>query len=88
MLFWVTVISFLVGIMTFMIYPREDQIETVHLPASEAYIAGFVTQHQAAKDYLREGLVALQRLPNYATDKAQSGAVLSLSGGGDNGDSP
>lgn len=88
MLFWVTVISFLVGIMTFMIYPREDQIETVHLPASEAYIAGFVTQHQAAKDYLREGLVALQRLPDYATDEAQSGAVLSLSGEGDNGESP
>ncbi len=80
MIFWATVISFMIGIMTFMLYPREDQIKTVHLPASEAYIASFVTQHQAAKDYLREGLVALQKLPEHATNSDENDSILALSG--------
>lgn len=82
MIFWATVISFMIGIMTFMLYPREDQIKTIHLPASEGYIASFVTQHQAAKDYLREGLVALQKLPEHATNSDENDSILALSGEG------
>ncbi len=64
MIFWATVLSFIVGLLSYMMYPRNDKHITEYLPASEAYIASFVTQHQAAKDYLREALIALQKMPD------------------------
>lgn len=80
MIFWATVLSFLIGIMTYMYYPRTDQVQTVHLPSSEAYIATFVAQHQAAKDYLREALIALKTLPNHIGGSVSDDSVLILSG--------
>ena len=86
MLYWATVISFLIGIMTYMLYPQKDRIKTVHLPASEIYVSGFVNQHQAAKDYLREGLIALNNLSNVViksdvgTDPDEKDSVFILSG--------
>ncbi len=80
MVFWSTVLAFIIGIMTYVIYPRGDQIETVHMPASEAYISGFVAQHQAAKDYLREALIALNKLSGNVAASHEDGSVLVLSG--------
>ena len=80
MVFWSTVLAFIIGIMTYIIYPREDQISTVHMPASEAYISGFVAQHQAAKDYLREALIGLNKLSGKVSATHSEGAILVLSG--------
>ncbi len=63
MVFWATILSFIIGLLSYMMYPRNDKHIMEYLPASEAYISSFVTQHQAAKDYLREALIGLQNMP-------------------------
>lgn len=62
MIFWATVLAFVLGIMYYMIYPYDTKISPVYLPASEAYIASFLAQHQAAKDYSREAVIAINHL--------------------------
>lgn len=62
MIFWATVLSFIVGLMYFMMYPRSDKIDTIDKPASEALIANFVSQHQAARDYIREILLSTSKM--------------------------
>ncbi len=78
MVFWATVLSFIIGIMSYMMYPRSDKHITEYMPASEAYVASFVAQHQAAKDYLREALVAIGKLSGFVPDvKSSSVYVIS-----------
>lgn len=70
MIFWATVLSFIVGLMYFMMYPRSDKIDTIDKPASEALIANFVSQHQAARDYVREILIAISKASGAPHDSA------------------
>ena len=84
MIFWGTVLAFILGIMYYMLYPYDTKISTVYMPSSEAYVAGFVTQHQAAKDYAREAVIAINRLtetlPKHdSTTTENSHSVLILS---------
>ena len=51
MIFWTTVLTFIIGIMITMLFPRSDRINVQELPISEAYVASFVAQHQMARDY-------------------------------------
>ncbi len=67
MIFWGTVLAFILGIMYYMLYPYDTKISTVYMPSSEAYVAGFVTQHQAAKDYAREAVIAINHITNKLT---------------------
>ncbi len=62
MIFWGTVLAFILGIMYYMLYPYDTKISTVYMPASEAYVASFVAQHQAAKDYAREAVIAINQI--------------------------
>ena len=84
MIFWGTVLAFILGIMYYMLYPYDTKISTVYMPSSEAYVAGFVAQHQAAKDYAREAVIAINRitetLPHHdSTTTENSHSVLILS---------
>ena len=51
MIFWTTVLTFIIGLMVTMLYPRDDRVNIEELPVSEAYVASFVAQHQFARDY-------------------------------------
>ncbi len=51
MIFWLTVLSFVVALMTALIYPRPDRVQVHEVPLGEARVATFVTQHQAAREY-------------------------------------
>ena len=51
MIFWTTVLTFLIGLMTAMLFPRSDRINVEEIPISESYVASFVAQHQFARDY-------------------------------------
>lgn len=79
MIFWGTVLAFILGIMYYMLYPYDTKISTVYMPSSEAYVAGFVTQHQAAKDYAREAVIAINRLTETLPNHDENHSVLILS---------
>ncbi len=51
MIFWTTVLTFIIGMMLAMLFPRNDRESIEELPVSEAYVASFVAQHQFARDY-------------------------------------
>ncbi len=51
MIFWTTVLTFIIGLMVTMLFPRTDRVNVEELPVSEAYVASFVAQHQFARDY-------------------------------------
>lgn len=78
MIFWATVLSFIVGLMYFMMYPRSDKIDTVDRPASEAFVANFVSQHQAARQYAREILLALSKVSGSTHESTDTEAQKKL----------
>ncbi len=70
MIFWATVLAFIVGMMYYMMYPRSDTLDTIMKPASDIYINTFVTQHQAARDYSNAILPAISRIAPAPTTTA------------------
>lgn len=59
MVFWATVLSFIVGIMLALIYPRSDKHLVENVPLAESFISAFVTQHQSARNYANAISLAL-----------------------------
>lgn len=59
MVFWATMLSFIVGIFLALIYPRNDKHLLENVPLAEAYVASFVAQHQAARNYANAISLAL-----------------------------
>ncbi len=51
MVFWATMLSFIVSILLAIIYPRNDKPMVENVPIAEAYVASFATQHQSAINY-------------------------------------
>ena len=51
MVFLMSVLVFIAGIMTYMFFPRNDQFQ-INMYEDEGNIVTFLNQHQAAKDYL------------------------------------
>lgn len=51
MVFWATVLVFIISILTYSFYPRNDQY-TQDIMRAESGVLSFVNQHQAAKDYM------------------------------------
>jgi len=51
MVFWLSVIVFIAGLMTYMFFPRNDQYQQ-DIYQQEGNIVSFVNQHQAAKDLM------------------------------------
>ncbi len=51
MVFFMSILVFLAGIMTYMFFPRNDQFQ-INMYEEEGNIVTFLNQHQAAKDYL------------------------------------
>lgn len=51
MVFLMSILVFLAGIMTYMFFPRNDQFQ-INMYEEEGNIVTFLNQHQAAKDYL------------------------------------
>ncbi len=51
MVFFATVLVFIISILTYSLYPRNDQYN-LNLTKAEASVLAFVNQHQAAKDYM------------------------------------
>lgn len=51
MVFWVSFLVFLAGMLTYMLFPRNDLYQ-LHMIQEEGNIVTFVNQHQAAKDYM------------------------------------
>lgn len=49
MLFWSFVLSFVMAILFYAVYPRTDQITIVEKPQAESAVMAFVNSHQAAK---------------------------------------
>ena len=81
MVFWGTVLAFVIGIMYYMMHPMEDKINTIYMPASEAYVSSFVAQHQAAKDAAREISVSLTNAAPL-TKKQNDDSIWILTGSG------
>lgn len=59
MVFWATVLSFIVGIMLALIYPRSDKHLVENVPLAESVVSAFVAQHQSARDYANAISLAL-----------------------------
>ena len=51
MIFWATMLSFIVSVLLAIIYPRNDKPMVEDVPIAEAYVASFATQHQSAINY-------------------------------------
>ena len=51
MVFWLSVLVFIAGIMTYMFFPRSDQY-ALNIFQEEGNVVTFVNQHQAAKDLM------------------------------------
>ncbi len=68
MVFWSTLLSFMIGIMYYMLYPGDNKIKDVYMPTSEAFVSGFLSQHQAAKQFARDKIIGIIQL----TKEAQS----------------
>ena len=51
MIFWFSVLVFIAGIMTYMLFPRSDAYQ-IRMYEEEPNIVSFVNQHQAAKDLM------------------------------------
>lgn len=51
MIFWTTVLTFMIGLMITMLFPRSDRVDIEELPVSESFVASFAAQHQFARDY-------------------------------------
>lgn len=76
MVFWSTLLAFTIGIMYYMFYPSDDKIKDVYMPTSEAFVSGFLAQHQAAKTFARESVIAIIKL----TKEAKSSGKVFFSG--------
>ena len=64
MLYLVFVLTFLCGILFYSLSPRDDQLKW-DMHRAEGFIAGFLAQHQAAKDYIAAWLgVGYKHNPN------------------------
>ncbi len=62
MVFWATMLSFIVSVLLALIYPRSDKHMVENVPIAESYIASFVTQHQSAIDYANSISLAMPYL--------------------------
>ena len=49
MIFWTTVLTFMIGLMITMLFPRSDRVDIEELPVSESFVASFAAQHQFAR---------------------------------------
>lgn len=66
MVFWSTLLAFMIGIMYYMLYPGDNKIKDVYIPTSEAFVSGFLTQHQAAKQFARDKIIGIVQLTKEA----------------------
>ena len=66
MVFWSTLLSFMIGIMYYMLYPGDNKIKDVYMPTSEAFVSGFLSQHQAAKQFARDKIIGIIQLTKEA----------------------
>ncbi len=67
MVFWASVLVFIISILTYSLYPRNDEY-TLNTITDETNVVGFVNQHQAAKDYMTQMLqVSTLAKPNPLT---------------------
>lgn len=67
MVFFATVLVFIISILTYSLYPRNDQYN-LNLTKAEASVLAFVNQHQAAKDYMVQMLQVSTGSNNDITD--------------------
>lgn len=79
MIFWMTVVSFMVAIMTALIYPREDRVRVQDIPISEAAVSTFVAQHQAARDYANALVPAFHHINTAKADEADAPPAVYIS---------
>ncbi len=84
MVFWATMLSFIVSILLALVYPRNDKHMVENVPIAEAYVASFATQHQSAIDYANAISLAIPYLDtsigdDLITKKAKSTGDSSLS---------
>ena len=56
MVFWLSVIVFIAGIMTYMFFPRSDQYQ-LDIYKQEGNVVSFVNQHQVAKDLMQQRIM-------------------------------
>ena len=56
MVFWLSVIVFIAGIMTYMFFPRNDQYQ-LDIYQQEGNIISFINQHQVAKDLMQQRIM-------------------------------
>ena len=56
MVFWISVIVFIAGIMTYMFFPRSDQYQ-LDMYKQEGNVISFINQHQVAKDLMQQRVV-------------------------------
>ncbi len=73
MIFWTTVLTFIIGLMVTMLFPRTDRVNVEELPVSEAYVASFVAQHQFARDYADQISLTLPYIQPIAGSDKPSG---------------
>lgn len=48
MFFWLTVLTFLAGLLMYSLHPRSDRMETLDKPRADALVVPFIAQHVAA----------------------------------------
>ena len=59
MVFWATMLGFIVSILLALVYPRNDKHMVENAPIAEAYVSSFATQHQSAINYANTISLAL-----------------------------